>query len=84
MNAKEILDQEFLTIRSRLLDIAAALDRIQRAEGDTSSDPRMAHVSDAIEIVGSQELHRAERVQLLFSREYDEAWKSRYELDSRA
>ncbi len=84
MNAIEILDQEFLTIRSRLLDIAASLDRIQRAEGDAESDSRMAHVSEAIEIVGSRLPHRAERVQLLFSREYDEAWKSRYELESRA
>ncbi len=84
MNAKEILDQEFLTIRSRLLDIAASLDRIQRAEGDATADSRMANVSEAIEIVGSQQLHRAERVQLLFSREYDQAWKTQYELDSRA
>jgi len=53
-------------------------------EGNADKDSRMAHVSEAIEIVGSQQLHRAERVQLLFSREYDQDWKSRYELDSRA
>ncbi len=84
MNAQEILDQEFLTIRSKLLDIAAALDRIQRGDGDPADDARMELVSEAIDIVGSTQLHRAERIQLLFSRQYDQAWKSKFQLNSGA
>ena len=83
MNAKETLDREFLVIRSKLLDVAACLDRIDRADGELPNDARMDLISQAIEIVGSHDQHRAERVQLLFSRDYDEAWKTQFKLESR-
>ncbi len=83
MNSKEILDREFLEIRAKILEVGAALDRIQRAEGDVSADPKMNLISKAIELVGTVQLHRAERIQLLFSREYDLAWQEKFELTSR-
>lgn len=82
MDAKQILDREFLDIRSRILDVASSLDRIQRADSDVSSDPRMAQLSQAMQIALSDELHRAEKIQLLFSRQYDENWKEKFSLDS--
>ena len=30
MNSKQILDREFLEIRAKILEVAAALDRIER------------------------------------------------------
>ena len=83
MKAEEILDDEFLTIRAKLLDVAAALDRIERGEGEVVDASRMQLISEAIEIVGSATPHRAERIQLLFSREYDQAWKANFNLASR-
>lgn len=80
MNSKQILDQEFLEIRSRILDVASSLDRIQRADGDAAEDPRMQKISEALQIAVSPEGHRAERIQLLFSRQYDEHWKDQFSL----
>ena len=33
LSAGQTLDREFLAIRARLIDVAAALDRIDRAKG---------------------------------------------------
>ena len=80
MDAKEILDREFLDIRSRILDVASSLDRIHRAEGEVADDVRMQNLSEALRIALSEDSHRAERIQLLFSREYDEDWKEQFSL----
>jgi hypothetical protein len=82
MNSNQILDREFLVIRAKLLEVGAALDRLERAEGDVSNDHRLQLIRDAIELVASDGPHRAERIQLLFSREYDEAWQEKFELTS--
>ncbi len=83
MNSNQILDCEFLQIRAKILEVGAALDRVDRADGDVSGDQRMQLLRDAIELVASDGPHRAERIQLLFSREYDEAWQEKFELTSR-
>ena len=80
MNSNQILDREFLVIRGKLLEIGASLDRVDRAEGDVSSDQRMQLIQDAIELIAADGPHRAERIQLLFSREYDDAWQEKFEL----
>ena len=82
MNSNEIMDREFLVIRAKLLEVGAALDRLERAEGDVSNDNRLQLIRDAIELVASDNSHRAERIQLLFSREYDESWQEQFELTS--
>ena len=76
MNSSHILDREFLEIRAKILDVAAALDRIDRATGDVSGDARMALIADAIDVIASVQSDsiRAEKIQLLFSREYDDNW----------
>ena len=80
MDAQQILDHEFLDIRSRILDVASSLDRIQRADGDVADDDRMKKLSEALQIALSSDPHRAEKIQLLFSREYDEDWKEQFSL----
>lgn len=80
MDAQQTLDHEFLDIRSRILDVASSLDRIQRADGDVSSDERMKKLADALQIALSDDPHRAEKIQLLFSREYDEHWKDQFSM----
>jgi len=76
--AVEVLDRDFLEIRHRLLDIAAALDRMGRADnaGQVHSDHRYAQLEQAIRVLVDGQPDRAERVQMVFSLPYDEHWES--------
>ena len=67
--AKELLDLSFLDVRCHLLETAAALDRIERAEGsvEIARDPRMKKIQLALEILRSGGADRAERFLTLFS-----------------
>lgn len=70
--AADVLDREFLGIRCRLIDLAAALDRIDRAEGAPAGDPRWSQIRRSLEILGGSAPNRAEQVQLAFSLPYEE------------
>ena len=69
-----MLDQAFLGIRSRLLDIAADLDRVQRAKVD-AGDPRLVKIREAMNVLSMAEPGRAERIQMIFSLPYDANWR---------
>ncbi len=77
LGAKQMLDREFLEIRRRLLDVAAALERIERADGydEVRSAPHMAMLREAARVLIDEAPNRAERVQMVFSDDYDEAWR---------
>ena len=75
LTAAEVLSREFLEIRAKILEVAAAFDRLERSAGDVSDDPRMARLHEALKVVGEPQGDRAEQVQLVFSRPYDETWK---------
>jgi hypothetical protein len=84
MSKSEILDREFLQMRAKILDIAAALDRQDRAGEDLGTDPRRDLLEQGIKILASDHSvepddpkpSRAEQVQLLFSRQYDPNWRT--------
>jgi hypothetical protein len=80
-DAHEVLDREFLLTRSRILDVAAALDRIDRAPDRPghSPDRRLAQLRQAIEALLEPGPGRAETVQRIFSLEYDANWQSKFE-----
>lgn len=78
LDAPEVLNREFLEIRARLLQVAASLDRLDRAEGDMSADPRILKIREALEILAGDEADRAERIQLVFSRPYESGWKATF------
>ncbi|MSR59629.1 MAG: hypothetical protein EXS05_18635 [Planctomycetaceae bacterium] len=75
-NATAILDRVYLEVRCKLLEVAASLDRIHRADGhdNIESDPRLQQLLDGIAILGSHEGDRAERIQMLFSDPYVPNW----------
>jgi len=75
LSASQILEREFLVVRSKLIDLAAALDRMDRAEGSVADDPRIEQIRRSLEILASDALGRAERIQLLFSLPYEEKWR---------
>ena len=74
--ADKALDAYFHDARSKLLDVAAVLDRIGRGMGaeTTASDPRMARLRQALEAILAEPAGRAERVQQVFSLDYDPEW----------
>ncbi len=70
-----MLDREYLEIRHRILDVAAALDRIHRADGESANnDPRIELLRQASVIMFDGKPNRAERAQLVFSDEYNPTW----------
>jgi hypothetical protein len=76
MPARTALENYFLEARCRLLDLAAILDRINRGPGgDADSDPRLAKVRQALEVLHDPSGGRAERIQQIFSLEYDATWE---------
>ena len=85
-SATAILDHDFLKTRGKLLELAAALDRVDRAAGSEqeSVDPRHARCLEAIEILRGDGPNRAERVQRLFSDDYREGWRRDLESIPRA
>lgn len=81
--ASQIFDEQFLTLRSKLLEIAAALDRLDRAAAQEAgspevADPRRELIEQAIAALGRGAVgagDRAETLQQLFSRSYDPQWR---------
>jgi hypothetical protein len=77
LTATNALESHFLEARCKLLDLAAILDRIGRGSGakGVGEDPRLAKVCQALAILGDPSGGRAERVQKLFSLDYDPSWR---------
>lgn len=76
--ADKALETFFLEARCKLLDIAAILDRINRGQDSgeiLASDPRVERIRKALEVLHDQSGGRAERIQQIFSLEYDSAWE---------
>ena len=67
--AEELLDIYFLDMRSALLETAAALDRIERAQNgkETFRDPRIRKLTQACDILKNGNKNRAEQFLNLFS-----------------
>lgn len=60
MNRQQLLDLYYLEARSKLIDLAAFLDRLDRAQGE--GDFRLAAFSQALSQLQSGANARAERV----------------------
>jgi hypothetical protein len=83
LDAPEVLNREFPEIRARLLQLAAALDRMDRATGSPEADPRRQKIREALAILLEAGPDRAERMQLLFSLPYDPDWKQQFSMTAR-
>jgi hypothetical protein len=75
--APQALDSFFLEARCKLLDVAAILDRIGRGREAATvfADPRMDKIRQALEVLLDRSGGRAERIQQVFSLDYDPEWK---------
>ena len=76
LTARERLDRGYLELRSRVLDIASGLDRVERgADADAvRGDDRLRRLAEALKLVTDGSPDRAQRVQLLFSLPHDVNW----------
>jgi hypothetical protein len=81
--ASDVLNREFLEIRARILELAAALDRIDRAAGSVKPDPRVDRIESGLAALAPTGPGRAERVQMIFSLAYQDGWQSELKVDQR-
>ena len=82
LSAKEVLDREYLVVRAKILELAAAFDRLDRAAGSVDGDPRMSLISESLHVLQTEASDRAEQIQLIFSRQYEDDWREKFKLDS--
>jgi hypothetical protein len=77
MTSTTALDAHYLEARSKVLDLAAILDRIGRGGGANAlaGDPRLEKIRAALEVLLDESPGRAERIQKIFSLDYDPAWE---------
>ncbi len=75
--SSKALDNYFLEARSKLLDLAAILDRIGRGRdaASTDNDPCLERIRQALEVLHDRSGGRAERIQRIFSLDYDPGWE---------
>ncbi len=71
-----LLDQQFLEIRCKILDLAAQLDRLARG-GEMAAmegNAKWALITKGIDLLGTTQTAKAQAVQELFSLAYDPNW----------
>ena len=81
LNSQQVLDREYLEIRGKILELAASLDRLQRAEGCVNDDRRVALIQQGLQILlEDAPPSKASQIQMLFSRVYEDDWREQFEL----
>jgi hypothetical protein len=65
MKRQQLLDLYFLDARHKLIELAAFLDRVERAEG--KEDFRLKSFREALAKLGGKKKHKAREVLLTFS-----------------
>ena len=77
-NAEQVVEQEFLQIRSKILEIAAFLDRLEPEDVvsvSSANAERLKLLREGCALLIDADSEKAARLQLLFSRKYDEQWR---------
>lgn len=68
LTQRELIDEYFMEHRVKVLDLAAFLDRLERARQlDADDDFRLRSIRDALAILAGGEGDRVYRVQMTFS-----------------
>lgn len=75
-SAVQIVADDFMIARARIVELAATLDRIERATGDVEDSTNMQLLIQGMHILCDDEVEKAKRVQLLMSRQYDPKWQA--------
>jgi hypothetical protein len=78
MAAQAVLDREYLEVRAKILELAASFDRMERGGGLSTGDGRLKLVRQGLKVLMDETSDRAEQVQLIFSRPYDDDWQKAF------
>ena len=81
--AQQIVAEDFMIARARIVELAATLDRIERAAGDVNDSKSMLRLVQGMHILCDDEVEKAKRVQLLMSRQYDPQWQTQMSLEKK-
>ena len=82
MQSAPVIEQEFLPLRAKLLEIGAALDRLESAGALGEREPRAAKIRAAIETLLGEDGDRAEQIRLVFSRPYADDWREKFQISN--
>ena len=75
-SAPQIVADEFMIARAKIVELAATLDRIERASGNVDDSKNMQLLVQGMHILIDDQVEKAKRVQLLMSRDYDPNWQN--------
>jgi hypothetical protein len=78
-----VLDREFLEVRALILQLGAALDRMDRSDQISNNDVRWQRIRQGLAVLADASLtdaDRAAQVQLIFSRPYESNWRQQFEI----
>jgi hypothetical protein len=68
LTQRELIDEYFMEERVKVIDLAAFLDRLDRArELDAEDDFRLRSIRDALAVLAGEQGGRVQRVQMIFS-----------------
>ena len=81
--AQQIVAEDFMIARARIVELAATLDRIERASGDVDDSRNMQLLMQGMNILCDDEFEKAKRVQLLMSRHYDPQWQTQMAIEKK-
>ena len=82
-SAEQIVADDFMIARARIVELAATLDRIERATGDVEDSKNMQLLMQGMQVLCDDEVEKAKRVQLLMSRQYDPQWQSQMSISKK-
>ncbi len=75
-SAEKIIADDFMIARAKIVELAATLDRIERAQGEIADSNQMQLLMQGMHILCDDEIEKTKRVQLLMSRQYDPQWQA--------
>jgi hypothetical protein len=65
--ARELVDEYFIENRTRLLEVASFLDRLDRTDDGADGDFRMRAFREALSVLAGGSFPRVEQIQMIFS-----------------
>lgn len=80
MSAADVLEREYLEMRSLILRLAASFDRMERSQSPKEDNEKRERLEQGVQILLDQQGNKAERVQKLFSLAYHSNWHQEFGL----
>lgn len=79
LTAEKVFEREGMILRAQLLDVAAVLDRLERAaDGESLEELTQLPLQAIRELLVSGDTDRVGRILRLYSRTYDPAWQAHF------